>query len=335
MEAPLGVLAARAGYQRTLVGALLIGAICSLAQAMLPPISIVLPLRFIEGLSHLGIVVSAPTLMALDSAPQHRSIVMGLWGTFFGVAFALTAWIGAPLLNDYGLAAFLLAHAALMGVLLVCTLIMFGANVQFDGGFAETTYRLRQLLGESIGVFRNLRTSLAGFVFLFHTCMFVALLTFVPRLVEDTETAAFLLVALPLVTILGTFAAGGLAQYVVSPVVLAAVAYVAVGVGAVSFHAAISADEGVAMAALLLMLASGAVQGSAFAVIPFVANTSADQARAKRGGCSIGKPRRDHWTACFCFRRQRKRHARSLDRRSGALRPGVHADSLCGHAHAR
>jgi len=54
-------------------------------------------------LSHLLIVVAAPTAIITISADRHKSITMGIWATFFGVAYAVTGFGGVPILENYGL----------------------------------------------------------------------------------------------------------------------------------------------------------------------------------------------------------------------------------------
>jgi predicted MFS family arabinose efflux permease len=75
--------------------------IVSLVQAQPPVFPILFLSRIVEGISHLGIVVTAPIIMILISSEKHHSIVMGLWSTFFGIAFSVTAWIGNPILQLY------------------------------------------------------------------------------------------------------------------------------------------------------------------------------------------------------------------------------------------
>lgn len=89
-----GLLVARIRYRRALIWALWLGAAVSAVQALLPPLPVMLLTRVVEGLSHLAIVVAAPTLIAQLSAPRHRGFTLTLWGTFFGVAFALLAFAG-------------------------------------------------------------------------------------------------------------------------------------------------------------------------------------------------------------------------------------------------
>jgi hypothetical protein len=46
---------------------------------------------YIEGFGHLLLVVALPTMMVGLAKPKDKSVVIGIWGTFFGVGFALLA----------------------------------------------------------------------------------------------------------------------------------------------------------------------------------------------------------------------------------------------------
>jgi MFS transporter, DHA1 family, inner membrane transport protein len=109
-----GMIVARFGFRKPLIVALLLGAVLSAMQATLPPFAVMLASRFVEGLSHLLIVVAAPTLIARVSTDRSRPLTMTLWGTFFGVAFALVGFLGLPLVKAFGLPALFIAHAAAM-----------------------------------------------------------------------------------------------------------------------------------------------------------------------------------------------------------------------------
>jgi hypothetical protein len=73
----------------------------SFVQALNPVFPVVFISRILEGISHLGIVVTAPVIMLILSSEKHHSIVMGLWSSFFGVAFSVTAWAGKPIMELY------------------------------------------------------------------------------------------------------------------------------------------------------------------------------------------------------------------------------------------
>jgi len=109
-----GVLASKIGMRRTLLGGLCLSVVVSFVQAFGLSFDLFLLSRVVEGLAHLAIVVAAPTLIAKVSPPEKRAFSLTLLGTFYGVAFALFAWLGRPLIEAYGLNAMYLVHGVWM-----------------------------------------------------------------------------------------------------------------------------------------------------------------------------------------------------------------------------
>ena len=285
-----GVLSGHIGYRRVLVAGLVIGAVSSAIQALLPPMSVMIASRIVEGISHLGIVVTAPTMMASVSSESHRSIIMGLWGTFFGVAFALVAWLGIPIVVQHGVGGLFLAHGMLMAGLAAVVLVVFKwPDTSNDGDLAALPkLQLALFIRENLKVYAKARTSMPGLIFLFHTSMFIALLTFLPRLTGDPSDTAFLLIVLPLVGITGAFCAGAIAQYLLSPVYLAILAYGAVGAAIVIVHWTIGAGVGFVSASMILIFVAGIVPGAVFAMIPFLSRHPSEQALANGAVVQLG-----------------------------------------------
>lgn len=106
-----GLIVTRVGFRTMLLMGLILGAVITLIEAILPPLPIMMALRLVEGASHLIITVAAPTLIAQITAARFLPVAMTLWSTFFGVAYALTAVIGPPLIAAYGLPSIFVAHA--------------------------------------------------------------------------------------------------------------------------------------------------------------------------------------------------------------------------------
>lgn len=287
-----GVLSGKIGHKKVLLSSLLLGSFLSLIQSFLPNIEYMLLSRVFEGLSHLGVVVAAPTLMISLSEPRHQALTMGLWGTFFGVAFALMGWFGTILLEQGGLALFYQCHALL--VLPICIYLALYLKAP-DPQESEKTHVIQQneplMMGfilDLIKIYRNIRTLLPGLVFLFHTCMFVSLLTFIPRLSPDEDIRNQLYVLLPLISIGGTFLAGILAQYYVSPQRLGSFAYL--GVGLFTFLTLFNIDSTnlfLSFASCLLLF-SGLIAGSAFAMVPYLAKSHDEQAKSNGAIAQLG-----------------------------------------------
>lgn len=284
-----GVLAGRIGHRRVLLAALTLGAALSLVQAASPPVPILILSRLIEGVSHLGIVVAAPTMIMLASAHRHQSMAMAIWGTFFGVAFALMGWLGPMILDASGIPALFGGHAALM-ILLTLGILRSPQPGGAAGASAPSPEALsvKSFLRENLLVYTSARTMFPGVIFLFHTCMFIALLTFVPRLTSDHTTTALLLIGLPLVSIGGTFLAGAISQYALKPQTLVIVAFASVACLSVAASMVVHLPGVFALTAMALLLASGIIQGASFAAIPHLTRAASDQARANGAVAQLG-----------------------------------------------
>lgn len=290
-----GMIASRFGYLRVLVGALLLGGALSLVQSFLPPFNLLLVTRLLEGFSQLGVVVAAPTLIAKLSAPQHKSLTMGIWGTFFGVAFAVSGGLGKSILEAQGLDALLLSHGVLIssiGIILFFILrknpVLILPPVVGDQG---------SILAQMVRIYKNPRALLPSLVFLFYTCTLVSILTYVPSLISDQALHKSMLVILPLLSTSGTFLAGAIAQYIMRPQRVALLAYLGVALGAIGILFLSHSPWLFASVLGGLVLCLGMIPGASLAMIPNLARNPAEQAQgygllAQFGnlGATIGPP---------------------------------------------
>jgi len=99
----VSIYSSKITQNKILLISLLLGVVISFIQALNPIFPILFVSRILEGISHLGIVVSAPIIMILLSSEEHHSIVMGLWSSFFGIAFSVTAWAGKPIMELFSI----------------------------------------------------------------------------------------------------------------------------------------------------------------------------------------------------------------------------------------
>ncbi|MCB5162337.1 MFS transporter [Marinomonas algarum] len=273
-----GMIASRVGYLKVLVGALLLGGTLSLIQSRLPSFDFLLITRLLEGFSQLGVVVTAPTLIAKLSAPQHRSLTMGLWGTFFGVAFAVSGWIGKGLLDNLGLQAVFLGHSLLIFTMGIVLFFMLRKHPVLN--LLPVTGTQAGFLTQMLQVYRNPRSLLPSCVFLFYTFTLVSVLTYVPSLVGNASLTAWMLIVLPLVSTCGTFLAGAIAQYVMKPQRVALLAYSGVAVG-ISCAFVMSGTAWIFFMAIgVVVLCLGMVSGSSLAMIPILARSPNEQAQS-------------------------------------------------------
>lgn len=184
-----GIMLNRVGARRTLIMSLLLGAGVSLFQTLLPPFPAILASRVLEGLSHLGIVVAAPTLISTLAATRHRSLAMSLWGTFFGVSFALTAWFGIPLVKAYGVETLFLLHALHMAVMaiLLSLLLPAAASSAEAADHGQPLPPWREFLHRHRQAYSSPFIAAPSCGWMFYAASFVALLTVLPTLMPADE----------------------------------------------------------------------------------------------------------------------------------------------------
>ncbi len=266
-----GLVVARIRYRRAMLWALWVGAGVSLFQSLLPTLPLMLASRVVEGMSHLAIVVAAPTLIAQLSAERHRGFTLTLWSTFFGVAFTLLVALGLPLVEAQGLQALFIAHGLWMaGFAIILTLFLRPLELAPEGHLS-----LRGILRDHLTIYRSPRIAAPGAGWLFYTFCFLAILTVLPPYIEP-EVRALVMGAMPLVSIAVSMTLGVVALRVMSAIALVEIGF-ALCVAALLW---LLVAPGLPVACLALAAALGLVQGASFAAIPQLNDSAATQAQA-------------------------------------------------------
>ncbi len=276
-----GLLVGPAGPGRVMVAALAAAAVTSAVQATLPAYPAMLALRVVEGVTHLAIVVTGPVLMAGQATARTRGFVMALWGSFFGLAYAILAETLPPLTAAYGLGSAFVAHAAWMAACAAALWVLLPRDrptpAPATGG----------LLARHLAIYRSPRIAAPALGFVCYTIQFVALLTLLPPLLPEAQRPLVAL-GMPLISIAVSLTLGvwllrhlTAVQTVQAGFALAAVAAVALW---------LSWGQGAAMAAAALALAAafGLVQGASFAAIPELNAPDADRAMAAGALAQMG-----------------------------------------------
>ena len=275
-----GILVARAGFRRTLLLALWGGAVLSALQALVPPFAAFLALRLLEGVSHLALVVALPTFIAQLSAPAHRGLTLTLWGTFFGVAFALVAALGQPLVARYGVPALFLAHAAYMASF---ALVLSRVLKPLGQAVPEALPGFGALMAQHVAIYRSPNLSAPAFGWLFYTFCFVAVLTVLPPYLP--EAARFwVMAAMPLLSIFSSMTLG-VALLRFMPAVCVTILGFLLAVLTMVWLWAVPAAP---LACLALALALGLIQGSGFASVPELNQSGDAQAQANGAMAQMG-----------------------------------------------
>ncbi|MEO0936969.1 MAG: MFS transporter [Pseudomonadota bacterium] len=273
-----GLVVARIRYRRALIWALWAGAIIAAFEALLPPLPIMLALRAAEGLSHLAIVVCAPTLIAQLSAPRHRGLTLTLWSTFFGVAFTLIVLFGLPLVRAQGLPALFQAHAIWMAVF---ALLLGRMLPRIEAEVPPLS--LPGILRDHVAIYRSARMAAPAAGWLFYTFCFLAILTVLPPYIDEVWRA-WVIGSMPLASIAVSMTLGVAALRYVSPVALVQIGF-ALCVASLLWLLAVPGDP---LACLALAGALGLVQGASFAAVPDLNTAAADQAKANGAMAQMG-----------------------------------------------
>ncbi|MEM6940584.1 MAG: MFS transporter [Pseudomonadota bacterium] len=273
-----GLIVARIRYRRALVWALWLGAAASFAQVALPPLPWFLALRVLEGVSHLAIVVAAPTLIAGLAAERDRGLALTLWGTFFGVAFALLAFAGRPLAETFGVPALFAFHAAYMaGFAILLSLRLRGLPEE------EPLPKRQNVLAEHWAIYRSPETAAPAAGWLFYTFSFVSLLTVLPPFIAP-EYRTTVMTAMPLMSILSSMTLGVLLLRRLSGVGVVQLGFITSACGMIW----LCWSPGDPLACLAVAAAMGLIQGASFAAVPQLNQTPAAQARANGALAQMG-----------------------------------------------
>ena len=270
-----GVLVGPLGARRALVGALMVAALVSAAQSVLPPYPAMMALRVIEGASHLAIVVAGPVLMARASTPGTLGLVMALWGSFFGLSYAGLAAAVPGMVATHGIGSVFLGHAAWMAVCAGVLWILLPADpVQPQTASGSWLARHRM-------IYASPRIAAPGLGFFCYTILFVALLTLLPPQVAEPHRA-MVGYWMPLAAILVSLTLGVWILRHLTAVKTVQLGFVLAGAACVAL--ALTWGQGLPMAAAALALSGsfGLVQGASFASIAQL-NLAADE-RAMSAG---------------------------------------------------
>lgn len=264
-----GSVVGNLGARRVLLGGLFLGGLLSFWQASFPAFPLMLLTRLGEGASHLAIVVAAPTLIAQISPDRFRGMAMTLWSTFFGVSFALVAWVVLPLTGS--LEILFIAHGGFMLAIAAAVPLLVAEPETRVAGESWNT----ELAQRHWRAYQSPHISAPGAGWLFYTLTFVSLLAILPeRLpVEHRAMAVGLMPLLGIATSL-LLVSALLRQMGSIPIVILGFG---LSLGIVLLN--LISDQQLVLA-ILLFAALGLVQGASFASVPELNHTLPDQALA-------------------------------------------------------
>ncbi|MFY0618191.1 MFS transporter [Shimia sp.] len=267
-----GMLVTQIGLRRTLVGGLVLSAVVSFVQAQGLSFDMFLISRVIEGLAHLAIVVSAPTVIAKVAPPERRAFSLTLWGTFFGVAFALFAWAGRPLVAAYGVHTLFLVHAIWMAG---SVLAVVALRLPDDQTGLWEPLRVKSVLRRHLDIYRSPFRNAAAAGWLFYTFCFVSLLTLLPPYIPE-QWRTFTVGAMPFMSMVTSMTLGVWMLRFWSTVQVIQCGFL-VSAGAALLLMVL---PGQPLVCLFLAGALGLIQGASFALVPDLNDTVSARADA-------------------------------------------------------
>ncbi|MDJ0860301.1 MAG: MFS transporter [Dinoroseobacter sp.] len=274
-----GVVVARVTLRRALLFGLWLGAGVSFFQALSPAFGLFLVSRVLEGVSHLAVVVAAPTLIAKCSTYHAQGLALTLWGTFFGVAFALLVWLGLPLVDALGVPALFAAH----GVYLAVFALVLGALLPREDAVSAALPTAREVLRRHLRVYRSPWLGAPAAGWLFYTFCFVSFITLIPPVLDPGQRAA-ILAAIPLVSIASSMTLGVWMLQRMSAVSVVQIGFLS----AACCSVALALVTGDALLCLALAAAFGLVQGASFAAVPELNEAPENQALANGAMAQTG-----------------------------------------------
>lgn len=276
-----GLIVARTGPRRAVVAGLMLGAVVSAAQALLPAYPVMMGLRVLEGVSHLAIVVVGPTAIAAVAGGRHLGLAMTLWSTFFGLTYAVLAVLAPPVLAAGGVAGLFGGHAVWMGAAALLLARLLPADPapppRVGGG----------LIAQHVAIYASPSVAAPALGFVFYTAVYVAMLTLLPPLLPEGLRLA-VATGMPLVSIALSLTFGVWALRHVSAVTLVIGGFGLAAVGAMIFWVGLGQGAVMAVGALVMMGALGLVQGASFAAIPALNPSTEDRARASGAIAQLG-----------------------------------------------
>jgi len=283
--ASAGLAVARVGFRRSLILGLAAAAALSAFETLLPPVPLFLAARALEGASHLAIIVAAPSCLAHVVAPGRRTIIIGLWGTFFSAAFLIAGALGLPLLAAFGLSGLFAAHELVAAALALAAALFIPADPPRAARPNEATRR--GVVAAHVDVYADMRSAIPALCFLCYTGMYLALQTLTPELAAPADRV-WLTAGMPAVSVVTTLLAGALAQFGISPFRLAASAFAATFVCSLLLHLAVAIGGPVAPFGFVRMAFVSLLPGAVYPMIPLLCRTPPVQARAYGAIAQLG-----------------------------------------------
>jgi MFS transporter, DHA1 family, inner membrane transport protein len=277
-----GLLVARIGARRGLVAAMVMGGAMSALQMTWPTYPVLIASRIVEGVSHLAIVVIAPTLIAGLSVGRHQGAAMTLWSSFFGLTYAILALIGPMVIAAGGAAGLFGLHALWMAVVGAALWAVLPQDRP-----APKDSRAGGLWSQHLDIYRSPWRAAPAMGFFCYTFLYVAILTLLPPEVPDSHRT-LAAVGMPLISIAVSLTLGVWLLQRISAVRLVQAGYLVAAPAFVLLAAVWGQGAGMAAAGLWLSAALGIVQGASFAALAELNPAPEDRSEAAGAIAQLG-----------------------------------------------
>ena len=253
-----GLLIDRLGARRTILAGGAVMALASVAGGLAESGTQLLAARIVEGFGFATLTVAAPKLIVAATGADMRRFALGAWGTYMPVGMALSLLIATGLLGAIGWRGLWFLNAGL--ILLFLLAIVWGTAPRRWQPPAATG-----AVPDGAGVRATLARPgpwLFGMCFLLFSIQWLALMTWLPTFLIETQGRSFagsaLLTALIVsATALGAVAGASLMHRGAARWLLIGTAYVAMGVCAAALFAPFTPDTAKIPLALCFSLVGG------------------------------------------------------------------------------
>ncbi|MBU2935971.1 MULTISPECIES: MFS transporter [Pacificibacter] len=275
-----GAFVARVGARKPLVAALCLGAGLSIYQSSIPSFAPFLISRLFEGLSHLLIVVAAPTVLGQVTEPRHRAVTMASWSTVFAVSFAVFSWGGTSLVDRFGVPFLFLCHGVGMVVAAFAVWIFLPSHIIPRSPDPLT---LRAIVARHITAYTSPWIVAPAAGWFFYAAGFVALVTVMPDFFTPEHRHALVgILPLSALCVSMTLGIALVRRFTSIPVVI--------GGFCISMAMTLSLAFGVPVewAGIAILATTGLAQAGSFSAIPVLNVAPQDQALANGALAQLG-----------------------------------------------
>jgi DHA1 family inner membrane transport protein len=277
-----GLVVARIGARRAVLSALVLGAGVSLLQSNLPAYPLMMLARVLEGFSHLAIVVVGPTAIAAAASPARQGAAMTLWSSFFGLTYAVLAWVGPGIIAQHGLQGLFQMHGVWM---LACALILW--HLMPNDVAPPVITGEAGIFTQHLAIYASPRVSAPAMGFVCYTVTYVAVLTLLPPALSP-GWGQFAAVSMPLISITVSLTLGVWLLSRITAVRLVQLGFCATVLATLALSTLWGQGLYEVSAALVLAASLGIVQGASFASIPQLNDSVTDRTRAAGAVAQLG-----------------------------------------------